>query len=87
VDGPYLHLVRGRRVILKAIIPLDRHLAVGNIEDYISEAAAVVLVSEGHESFEAFLQVQSIVLDGLVLTPGIGFAVIALTSSVVPSSP
>ena len=63
------------RVTLEPIISLNRHHARGHIEDDIPEPAAIVLVSERHKSFEAFLQIRGVVVDRLVLTPRIPFAV------------
>ena len=65
--GHNLHLVRGRRVIFKSIVALNRQLARAHVEDDISETAAIVLISERYWSFEMCLQMRRIVFDRLVL--------------------
>ena len=62
-----LHLIGCGRVILESVIPLDGYLAGSHIQHDITESATVVLISERHESFEAFLQMRSVVLDGFML--------------------
>src|SRR5258707_3589217 len=70
--------VRGGRVILKAVVALNRQVPGSDVQDDVSKPTAIVLISERHKSFEVFLQVRSIVLDRLVLAPRIRFGVIAL---------
>jgi hypothetical protein len=73
-----LHLVRGGRVILKAIIALNRKLASGHIEHHVPEPAAIVFISERYEVFELSLQMGGVAFYGFVLAGRIPFAVIAL---------
>src|SRR5208337_3375474 len=70
-----LHLVRAGRVIFKAVVALNRQLPGTDVQDDISKAAAIVLISERHKSFEVFLQMRGVVFDGFVLAPRIPFAV------------
>jgi len=72
---PWLHLVRGGRVILEAVIPLDRYLAGGDIEHDIPEPAAIVLVTKRDQRFEVFLQTRGVMADRFVLCVCIPFAV------------
>src|SRR5258708_14157815 len=73
-----LHLVGGGGVMLEAVIALDRQLPGVNVQNDVSKAAAIVLVSEGNKCFEVVLQIGDVVTDSLVLTPRITLAVITL---------
>lgn len=46
-DGPCLDLICAGRVVLKAIVPLHRDLARTDVENYVTETAAVVFVPDG----------------------------------------
>ena len=82
-----LHLVRGSRVVLEPIIPLDRHFAGRYIEDYIPEPAAIVLITKRDQGFKVFLQIRGVIVDRFVLCVRIPFAVETPHSSEAPSSP
>jgi len=50
-----LHLIRAGRVVFKAIIALDGDLACRHVKNDVSKTAAIVFISERHQSLKALL--------------------------------